>query len=77
MPFIIAIKKKLSREFPSWLSSKNPTSILEDAGLDPDLGQWVKDPALLRAVAKVTDAAQIPSCCGCGTCLKLQLQFDR
>ena len=25
---------------------KNPTSIYEDVGLTPGLGQWVEDPAL-------------------------------
>ena len=30
---------------------KNPTGIHEDVGLNPGLTQWVKDPALLQAVA--------------------------
>ena len=40
----------------------NPTSIHEDVG---SLTQWVKDPALLWAVVRVT-AAWILRCCGCG-----------
>ena len=34
--------------------------------LVPSLAQWVKDPALLQAVAWVTDAAQLQHGCGCG-----------
>ena len=33
----------------------------------------LKDLALLSAVVYVTDAAQIPCCCGCDTDLQLQL----
>ena len=40
---------------------------------DPCLAQWVKDLALLPALVKDADAAQIPSCCGCGIGQQLEL----
>ena len=52
---------------------KNLTSIYEDVGLTPGLTQWVRDPVLLRAAAKVADMAWIWRCCGCGIDLQLQL----
>jgi len=36
---------------------------------------WVKDPTLLQAAAKVTDAAQIWHSCGCGVGQQLQLDL--
>ena len=42
---------------------KNLISNDEDAGLIPGLSQCVKDPALLQAVAQVTDASWT---CGVG-----------
>ena len=55
-----------------WL--KNVTRNQEVAGSIPGLDQWGKDPALLRAVVQVADAARIPHCCGSGVGQQLQLQ---
>ena len=54
----------------------NPTSIPEDVGSNPELTQWVKDPALLWAVVYVADADQILYCYDCDVGQQLQLCVD-
>ena len=55
-------------EFPLWLSElRTWCSLLEDAGLIPDLDGWVKDLALPSVATQVTEVAQIQCCHGCGS----------
>lgn len=57
--------KKLSSEFPKWLSGlRTQHTLHDDTGSIPGLHQWVKDLALQQTVAWVADEAQI--WCGCG-----------
>ena len=70
------LKKKNFWSSHHGLAVTNLTSIHEDSGLNPGLAQRVKDLVLPQAVVYVTDAAQIPHCCGGGEGWQLQLNLN-
>ena len=52
---------------------ENLTSLLEDAGLNHGLNQWVKDLMLPQAVPLAKKWLGSPCGCGCGIGLQLKL----
>ena len=58
------------RNFSLWLSGlRAQHCVWKGKGLIPGLTQWVKNLALLQAVAQVTNVAWIVHCHGCGIAL--------
>ena len=66
------MNKIIPLELPLWLSRlRTRSDVLEDVGSIPGFAHW--DPALSQAAVKVTDAAWIWHCCGCGVGGELKL----
>ena len=62
--------------FPLWLRGlRTQHSLWANADLILGLSHWVKDQALLQAVAWIEDKAQIQRCCVCAVGLQLLLWF--
>ena len=66
LPEVLVLRNDNIREIPLWLSGlKTQLVSMRMRVQSLASAQWVKDPALLQAAARVTDAAQIWHCCGC------------
>ena len=69
------LKNDINRDSCCGSAVINPTCICEDTHLISCPARSVNDPALLRAVVQVADAARIPCCCCCGVSQQLQLHW--